>query len=142
MSDRDQFEAWWEKEWCGEAPMDGWGSLRESDGYICEDINAQWEAWQASREALKAERVDDSTVWYLVSWSADGGRFGSVEIGIPNKWRQGDAEKVRAKIKEINHISGKVIIISISEIEPSPPSTHPIDTTSQQYEALSKGESK
>lgn len=50
---REQFEAWWEKEWCGESPMDGWTSLRESDGYIDEDINAQWEAWQASRAALE-----------------------------------------------------------------------------------------
>ncbi|MGM5532500.1 hypothetical protein ACP3UV_21945 [Mixta calida] len=52
---REQFEAWWEKEWCGEAPMDGWASLRESDGYVDEDINAQWEAWRASRAAIELD---------------------------------------------------------------------------------------
>jgi len=66
---REQFEAWWEKEWCGESPMDGWTSLRESDGYIDEDINAQWEAWQASRAAIEIDTGyllgdgDNDTEW-------------------------------------------------------------------------------
>ncbi|ELY2523906.1 hypothetical protein SM091_004233 [Cronobacter sakazakii] len=52
---REQFEAWWEKEWCGEAPIDGWASLRERDGYIDEDVNAQWGSWQASRAAIEVK---------------------------------------------------------------------------------------
>ncbi|EOT1204575.1 hypothetical protein ACNKCH_000923 [Cronobacter sakazakii] len=61
---REQFEAWWEKEWCGEAPIDGWASLRERDGYIDEDVNAQWEAWQASRAALEIG-LPDVCAWNL-----------------------------------------------------------------------------
>jgi len=140
MSERDQFEAWWSS--YADVKMITIKSKRASrGGYFDEFIDRAWHAWQASREALKAEQEGVGEHWYLVSYSEQGGRVGSIEIGVPRKWSKGDAQEVTKKLKQINKSPGEVIIVSICEIDGTPSSQPPpIDTTSQQYEALAKGE--
>ncbi len=65
MSDREQFESWWERAHNnGNPPRLGWQHWRIGDGYLVDDDDEEfqwrWEAWQASREALKAEQGEDS----------------------------------------------------------------------------------
>lgn len=104
MSERQSFEAWWERAHNnGSPPRFGWQHWRSGDGYLVDDDDEEfqwrWEAWQASREALKAEQaVSDA-------WIACADRMSNPTHWLPL---------------------------------PAPPSYHPIDTTSQQYEALSK----
>lgn len=51
MSEREQFEAWFSDD--GKYPH---AVERSGNGYFFADANIQWEVWQASREALKAEQ--------------------------------------------------------------------------------------
>lgn len=55
-SSREQFEEWWEG-WFGESPLSGWSSIKTIEGYAPEIINAMWQSWQASRQALANEEV-------------------------------------------------------------------------------------
>lgn len=139
MSDREQFEAWWE-EWFGEAPMSGWVNLRTDSGYSAEEIDIQWDAWQASREALKAEQEG---AWIACSERMPEDRdavivcdhwidiYPAVFIGgVFYEYGEGLIENA-CRISNPTHWQPL----------PAPPSQpHPIDTTSQQYETLAKGE--
>ncbi|MGK2890383.1 DUF551 domain-containing protein [Klebsiella grimontii] len=44
--DRSIFEKWWESQ--NGAPLDGWDSLRATDGYCDDGIDGQFEAWSAA----------------------------------------------------------------------------------------------
>lgn len=46
VPDRSIFEQWWESQ--NGAPLDGWDSLRTTDGYCDDGINGQLEAWSAA----------------------------------------------------------------------------------------------
>ena len=48
MSERESFEAWFSED--GKYPH---AVKRSGEGYLLAAANSQWEAWQASREALK-----------------------------------------------------------------------------------------
>lgn len=50
---RSIFENWWESQ--NGAPLDGWDSLRTTDGYCDDGIDGQFEAWNAAM--LQAEPV-------------------------------------------------------------------------------------
>lgn len=54
---RKQFQSWFE-EWFGEPPLTPWKELWCHDGYSAEDIDHMWDAWQASRSAIKIELLD------------------------------------------------------------------------------------
>ena len=46
VPDRSIFEQWWESQ--NGAPLDGWDSLRTTDGYCDDGIDGQLEAWSAA----------------------------------------------------------------------------------------------
>ncbi|HAT2831875.1 TPA: DUF551 domain-containing protein [Klebsiella oxytoca] len=46
VPDRSIFEIWWESQ--NGAPLDGWDSLRTTDGYCDDGIDGQFEAWNAA----------------------------------------------------------------------------------------------
>lgn len=46
VPDRSIFEKWWESQ--NGAPLDGWDSLRATDGYCDDGIDGQFEAWNAA----------------------------------------------------------------------------------------------
>lgn len=50
VPDRSIFEQWWESQ--NGAPLDGWDSLRTTDGYCDDGIDGQFEAWNACRAAM------------------------------------------------------------------------------------------
>ena len=52
VPDRFIFEKWWETQ--NGSPLDGWDSLRTTDGYCDEVIDGQFEAWRACRSAMCA----------------------------------------------------------------------------------------
>ncbi|HEJ0334628.1 TPA: hypothetical protein SLP51_002411 [Klebsiella aerogenes] len=52
VPDRFIFEKWWETQ--NGSPLDGWDSLRTTDGYCDEVIDGQFEAWRACRAAMCA----------------------------------------------------------------------------------------
>lgn len=166
MSERDQFEAWWERVHNnGNPPRFGWQHWRSGDGYLVDDDETEfqwrWEAWQASREALEAEReatVPGLTVWYgsmpesngKTNWTASLHRKDDPVKGFtidrseyPDRVRY-EADRMRWLIGEL---PDEPDILAYDENKRSgysaPPShPHPIDTTSQQYETLAKGESR
>lgn len=53
VPDRSIFEKWWESQ--NGAPLDGWDSLRATDGYCDDGIDGQFEAWNACRAAMLQE---------------------------------------------------------------------------------------
>lgn len=55
MHDRSIFEKWWESQ--NGAPLDGWGSLRATDGYCDDGIDGQFEAWSAAMLAAAPQEV-------------------------------------------------------------------------------------
>lgn len=133
MSERDQFEVWWE-EWFGEAPMSGWDNLRTDSGYSAEEIDIQWEAWigRASREALKAEQGGDG---FMLVPVAD--LYELLHKGGEAYSYTSSASDAVYWVKEGYTVREYVLLDRLQDAM-----NHPIDTTSQQYEALSKGESK
>jgi hypothetical protein len=58
--DRYIFEKWWESQ--NGTPLDGWDSLRTTDGYCDDGIDGQFDAWNACRVAMLhgAEPVSNS----------------------------------------------------------------------------------
>ena len=195
MSERDQFEAWFSED--GKYPH---AVKRSGEGYRLAAANSQWEAWQASREAIKDEQpaserfmcvpaadlyelmhkggeaysytssASDAAYWvkegYTVreyvklerlqeafdqpvtdSWIACADRMPElgkeVLVYRPDAPESGDPQ-IRLAIRNDRRPHGfSCYCIPTHWMPlPAPPSNHPIDTTSQQYEALSKGESK
>ncbi|MDU5476219.1 hypothetical protein [Pantoea sp.] len=54
MSSREQFEEWWQDKFHnGNPPRGGWNLYREGDDYSDEELDGQWAAWKASRQALE-----------------------------------------------------------------------------------------
>lgn len=142
MSERDQFEAWWE-EWFGEAPMSGWDTLRTDSGYSAEEIDIQWEAWmgRASREALKAEQGDDGWIACADMMPDESEAVTVCDHGVdvyPAVFIGGEFyEYGDGLIENALRMSNPTHWQPL----PSPPAAnHPIDTTPNQYDALGKGE--
>ena len=50
VHDRYIFEKWWESQ--NGTPLDGWDSLRTTDGYCDDGIDGQFDAWNACRAAM------------------------------------------------------------------------------------------
>ncbi|MGA6460547.1 hypothetical protein ACPEGK_19395 [Klebsiella sp. K794] len=57
VPDRSIFEKWWESQ--NGAPLDGWDSLRTTDGYCDGGIDGQFEAWNAAMLAAAPQEVPD-----------------------------------------------------------------------------------
>lgn len=57
VPDRSIFEKWWESQ--NGAPLDGWDSLRATDGYCDDGIDGQFEAWNAAMLAAAPQGVPD-----------------------------------------------------------------------------------
>lgn len=57
VPDRSIFEKWWESQ--NGAPLDGWDSLRTTDGYCDDGIDGQFEAWNAAMLAAAPQEVPD-----------------------------------------------------------------------------------
>lgn len=55
VPDRSIFEKWWESQ--NGAPLDGWDSLRTTDGYCDDGIDGQFEAWNAAMLAAAPQEV-------------------------------------------------------------------------------------
>lgn len=53
---RENFEAWWVSENDGHQPRSSWSALRTEDGYNDEDIDLQWQGYQAATASMQAER--------------------------------------------------------------------------------------
>ncbi len=56
MNSREKFEAWWVSENNGHQPRSSWPALRTEDGYNDEDIDLQWQGYQAATALMQAER--------------------------------------------------------------------------------------
>ena len=116
MSEREQFESWFQPR---QVAM-------KKNGIGLISINRlkqrQWEAWQASREALKAEHEPIGEV--QLGEHDDTGSHPDARVVCLHD--QADWE---------NFPEGTKLYLNPL---PYPPSNHPIDTTSQQYEALSR----
>ncbi len=161
MSEREQFEAWFSDG--GKYPH---AVERSGEGYVFAAANSQWEAWQASREALKAEQgqgsellasakiIEQSAVAIVQSlkqpavdgWIAcadrmpeEGGRY----------WCYVEEQNSLGKSHYQWNCSwngdewgGEALSGRVTHWQPlpSPPAiNHPIDTTPNQYDALGKG---
>lgn len=55
VPDRSIFEQWWESQ--NGASLDGWDSLRTTDGYCDDGIDGQFEAWSAAMLAAAPQEV-------------------------------------------------------------------------------------
>ena len=148
MSDRDQFEAAWiaansdsneKAEIVRNALLNIWRDNGSGGGaYFDSFVMMAWTWWQASREALKAEqegawiacseRMPEVCANVIVTDGQDTGFMWYCSDGRWDSWHSGDS------------VSGNVTHWQPLPAPPSQP--HPIDTTSQQYETLAKGESK
>lgn len=126
MSDRDQFEAWWD------------GELDSSLSKRTELIWAKglmYRAWQASREALKADRgYPEKLPCHVIL--EPGLRFGKgvdtrVMLGALQRRAERNAE--RDAMTPEQREEEDAAIRSILNL-------CPIDTTPNQYDALGKGE--
>ncbi len=135
MSERDQFEAWWE-EWFGEAPMSGWDNLRTDSGYSAEEIDIQWEAWmgRASREALKAEQGYPDKLPCPVILEP-GLRFGK---GVPTRTMLGALQRRAEYYAELEAMTPEQRAKQHEDLR-NFLNLNPIDTTPNQYDALGKG---
>lgn len=60
VPDRSIFEKWWKSQ--NGAPLDGWDSLRATDGYCDDGIDGQFEAWNAAmlQELKKSAGVSNN----------------------------------------------------------------------------------
>ncbi|MCK1966817.1 DUF551 domain-containing protein [Franconibacter sp. IITDAS19] len=137
MSDREQFEAWFQPR---QVAM-------KKNGIGLISINRlkqrQWEAWQASREALKAEQGEGGWIACADRMPNEGDLVTVCDHGIdvyPAVFSSGEFYEYsdRIIIEESTRMSNPTHWMPL----PAPPAVNqPIDTTSQQYEALSNGES-
>lgn len=133
MSERDKFEAWFHPR----------QMAMKKNGIGLISINRlkqrQWEAWQASREALKAEQGEDGWIACADRMPEEGGRYwcyveeqnslGKSHYQWNCSWN-GDEWGGEALSGSVTHWMPL----------PSPPAiNHPIDTTPNQYDALGKG---
>jgi len=132
MSERDQFEAW-------ACKIYDTRLLKGNDGnYLGQVLQQMWEAWQASREALKAEQEG--------SWIACRERMpdDNPEIEVLACFTGGDISTLYYSDGGWDDAYGICPIrqdVTHWQPLPAPPSQpHTIDTTSQQYETLAKGE--
>ncbi|MEL5655636.1 hypothetical protein PTT65_04275 [Serratia ureilytica] len=56
---REEFEQWWKSEYG--APLSDFNELWCAEGGYCdEDLDRQWEAWQASRASIVVENITPS----------------------------------------------------------------------------------
>lgn len=137
MSDRDQFEAWFSDG--GKYPH---AVERSGEGYFFAAANSQWEAWQASREALKAEQGVDawiSCAERMPENSQDVTMF-SESKGVINGYYFGWNGEDKKWYAACGEYEGPEEDVTHWQPLPSPPATnHPIDTTPAQYDALGKG---
>lgn len=122
MSERDQYqfaEAFEEKT--------GW----DAEDYPNRDVvNLCFSMWQASREALKAEQEG--------AWIACSERMPE-HFGQFSVWNGKHVGLVTFLFGSFQCLNPEQI--THWQLAPTPPSQpHPIDTTSQQYETLAKGE--
>lgn len=133
MSEREQFEAW-----CN-AQFDE-SALSETELNWVKGL--MYRAWQASREAIKAEQGGDawiSCAERMPENSQDVTMF-SESKGVINGYYfgwNGEDKKWHAACGEYE---GPEEDVTHWQPLPSPPAnSHPIDTTPNQYDALGKG---
>lgn len=152
MSERDQFEAWFEREY----------KHLESSKYT--DIVPHikygfWMAWQARREALKAEQGEDSDL--LASAKKLEQEVGDIAERLNQPSDSGFMFVPVADLYELQLKSGSPYCYTASSSEAhgwakegypireyvlldrlQDAMNHPIDTTPNQYDALGKGGGK
>jgi len=116
MSERDQFESW------SRSDVDLRITL-ESEVYA----GIAWMAWQASREALKAEQTTEAIP-----------SQGSNEVNDA-AWKLHDMLTEYGPLNGYQFNNLKGCFYEALKVAMSLPSHHPIDTTSNQYDALGKG---
>ncbi|WP_024555183.1 hypothetical protein ACP26C_12650 [Franconibacter helveticus 513] len=129
MSERESFEAIAAKKL--RLPVEIIRSARNGVGYlhafdsmsVMQPLNEWWAWWQASREALNDEQKPIGEV--QLGEHDDTGSHPDARVVCLHD--QADWE---------NFPEGTKLYLNPL---PSPPSNHPIDTTSHQYEALGKG---
>lgn len=129
MSERESFEV--------HAKRRGLSLAYGDVGYAFKETNEAWMAWQASREALKAEHAFPESLPCPVLLEP-GLRFGKgvkTQLLLDALQRRAAYYAEREAMTPEQRAEQDDAIRSILNLSP-------IDTTSQQYEALSKGESK
>lgn len=143
MSERESFEARAAQKL--RLPVEIISSARNGDGYlhafdsmsVMQPLNGWWEWWQASREALKDEQGYPERLPCSVLIEP-GLRFGKgvkTQLVLDALQRRDAYYAEREAMTPEQRAEQDEAIRSILNL-------NPIDTTSQQYEALSKGESK
>lgn len=137
MSERDKFEAWFHPR----------QMAMKKNGIGLISINRlkqrQWEAWQASREALKAEQGEDGWIACAERIPDESEAVTVCDHGVdvyPAVFIGGEFyEYGDGLIEDAMRMSNPTHWQPL----PSPPAiNHPIDTTPAQYDALGKGGSK
>ncbi|WP_312227606.1 hypothetical protein [Pseudescherichia sp.] len=147
MSDREQFEAWFEEH-------TGWDAEDYPNKYL---LDVCWEAWQASREALKAEQGQDSEL--LASAKKLEQEVGDIADRLKQSSDSCFIFVPVADLYELQLKSGSPYCYTASSSEAhgwakegypireyvlldrlQDAMNHPIDTTPNQYDALGKGE--
>lgn len=148
MSERDQFEVWLcdTYEWANDALNMAFFQGDDETGYYVggdfiydgascsEPLFWAWRGWQAkaSREALKAEQRGDGFMFVPVADLYELLHKGGEAYSYTSS-----ASDAVYWVKEGYTVREYVLLDRLQDAI-----NHPIDTTSQQYEALSKGESK
>ncbi|WP_312412374.1 DUF551 domain-containing protein [Pseudescherichia sp.] len=140
MSEREQFEAWAKRTGaCSKSIGFNKCIFPGSDVYDDPVLQGYWSAWQASREALKAEQGNDGWIACADRMPEEGGRYwcyveeqnslGKSHYQWNCSWN-GDEWGGEALSGRVTHWMPL----------PLPPAiNHPIDTTPNQYDALGKG---
>lgn len=129
MSERDQFEEHAKRRKLSLA----YGEC----GYVYSSTNEAWEAWQASREALKAEQEYPDKLPCPVLLEP-GMRFGK---GVPTRSMLGALQRRAEYYAELELMTPEERAKQHEDLRNFLNiKTNPIDTTSQQYETLAKGE--
>jgi len=128
MSERDQFEAWCNAQFDETA-------LSEAELNWVKGL--MYRAWQASREALKAEQEYPDKLPCPVLLEP-GMRFGK---GVPTRSMLGALQRRAEYYAELELMTPEERAKQHEDLRNFLNiKTNPIDTTSQQYETLAKGE--
>lgn len=171
MSERDQFEAWAKS--IGYKDEFYFFTNSHPNHYDDDRTEDMWAAWQASREALKAEQGEDSELLASAKiiekaamdivhslrqptsegWIACAERMPEVEdkyitfssYGVGASWFMPSwsnkfQDCASNNDEGMEDDEGRIFRVTHWQPLPSPPAiNHPIDTTTNQYDALGKG---
>ena len=80
VPDRSIFEKWWESQ--NGAPLDGWDSLRTTDGYCDDGIDGQFEAWNAAMLAAAPQLPGSESATVPGKWIPVSERMPENDVSV------------------------------------------------------------